>query len=163
MILACTHFGNIDDEPVLLYFDGLCDLGKKNRRNNMGRKQTPPFCHGPLSTLTQPNQWNFLPQYMHKCTNYIPRMNQFYINYPYVPLWQHQFFFKKKTTHAHFRQRGGVCRVRAEHSHLVHGESILERSIVSANFHCKQLTHLLLNSPKTLNCGVLSCTRCQMP
>jgi len=41
MILACTHFGNIDDEPVLLYFDGICDLGKKNRRN-MGRKQTPP-------------------------------------------------------------------------------------------------------------------------
>jgi len=37
---------------------------------------------------------------------------------------------KKKTTHAYFRQRGGVCRVRAEHSHLVYGESILERSIV---------------------------------
>jgi len=42
MILACTHFGNIDDEPVLLYFDGICHLSKKNRRN-MGRKQTPPF------------------------------------------------------------------------------------------------------------------------
>jgi len=32
-----------------------------------------------------------------------------------IPLWQHQI--KKKTTHAHFRQRGGICRVRAEHTH----------------------------------------------
>ena len=46
MILTCTHFGNIDDEPVLHYFDGICDFGKKNRRN-VGRKQTPPFAKAP--------------------------------------------------------------------------------------------------------------------
>ena len=42
MILACTHCGNIDDEPVLLYFQEISDFGKKNRPN-VGRKQTPPL------------------------------------------------------------------------------------------------------------------------
>jgi len=42
MILACTHCGNIDDEPVLLYFQEISDSGKKNWRN-VGRKQTSPL------------------------------------------------------------------------------------------------------------------------
>jgi len=47
MILACTHSGNINGEPVLLYFYGICDFGWKNKRN-MGRKKTPPFAKAPF-------------------------------------------------------------------------------------------------------------------
>jgi len=47
MILACTHFGNIDDEPVLLHFDGICDLGLETGViwdvNKRRRMPWPPF------------------------------------------------------------------------------------------------------------------------
>ena len=100
---------------------------RKNRRN-MGRKQTPPFAMAPYQHSLSLTNGNF---FHNICIMHLLNTQDELVSHKLPIRTTLTTPNKKKTTHAHFRQRGGVYRVWAEHSHLllVYGESILERSI----------------------------------